>query len=335
MGDKPEQAEPVNVPAPEGAGPDELLTAALAAAQAEFPVIAKTLTARVPTKNGGEYTYTYADLADVLNAVRPILARHGLAVTQPTTKDGLLVTRIRHVAGGVIESEVMLGQSPSSPQAFGGALTYLRRYELTTLLGIAAEDDRDAQDVPTPSSKPEREPLPPWATPADDARKRELVALVSPFIGADRAKALGKGIADSFGYVPDGVVAAFSAFAAHHGAVERAAAQDREAETPPPSSDPLHGMTGPDGELGTDREPEEHLDAQNAAAEAADVEAEQKAELDDDRPAAGTVPVPDVTGLSAEDAFAELRSAGCTCPDPMGEGSKSDDCPLVGHGIPF
>ena len=42
------------------------LAAALVCAQAEFPTVTKTKVARVPTKGGGEYSYRYADLPDVL-----------------------------------------------------------------------------------------------------------------------------------------------------------------------------------------------------------------------------------------------------------------------------
>src|SRR6059058_4621631 len=152
MADRPISARP-DEPEPEAAGevigvaeaflasPDTLLVRALADAQAAFPPINRAHVAEVRGKDGKPgYSYTYADLADVLSAVRPVLAANGLAVTQRTLERGkLLVTELRHVAGATIVSEVELGQSPGSPQQFGGALTYLRRYELVTLLGIAAE----------------------------------------------------------------------------------------------------------------------------------------------------------------------------------------------------
>ena len=52
---------------------------ALAAFQAEMPVVAKSKKAVVPTKAGGNYTYTYADLSAVTAAAIPILTKHGLA----------------------------------------------------------------------------------------------------------------------------------------------------------------------------------------------------------------------------------------------------------------
>src|SRR5688500_7522834 len=59
------------------ADPDGELVAALAAAQGDFPTIPKTKTATVTGKPGkAGYQYSYADLSDVLAAVRPVLSKH-------------------------------------------------------------------------------------------------------------------------------------------------------------------------------------------------------------------------------------------------------------------
>ena len=163
-------AEKPDVEAPEQ--PDtEPVTAtvitALLAAQAEFPTIARTHTAEVRGKDGkAGFKYTYADLADVLAAVKPILAKHGLLVSQHTrpTDNGKtrLATLLHHTGGDVLDSEVVIEVTTANPQQFGAALTYLRRYQIVTLLGIVAEEDRDAQDVVPPgtSSEPEARTLP-------------------------------------------------------------------------------------------------------------------------------------------------------------------------------
>ena len=69
------------------------LMVALAAAQIEFPAIPKVHTAKI--KAG--FSYSYADLADVVSAIRPILAKHGIATMQLPLLDGTtmkLVTRL-------------------------------------------------------------------------------------------------------------------------------------------------------------------------------------------------------------------------------------------------
>ena len=80
------------------------LIAALAKARGEFPDIPRSRTAVVRMKNGGQYSYNYADLADVFSAIDPALAAHGLSVRQ-FPKDLSLVTEIWHESGGVLRSE--------------------------------------------------------------------------------------------------------------------------------------------------------------------------------------------------------------------------------------
>ena len=122
----------------------ENIAAALAAFQAEMPTVAKSKTARVPTKAGGSYSYTYADLADVTQSAMPLLARHGLSfITAPrTTETGrVLIGMLLHESGGVLEGELPIGGT--SPQEIGSALTYMRRYLLGCLTGVVTDDDDD------------------------------------------------------------------------------------------------------------------------------------------------------------------------------------------------
>jgi len=58
------------------------LAKALVAAQAEFPPIERSKDVRVQTKTGGSYSFSYAPLDAILNSVRPVLTKHGLAVSQ-------------------------------------------------------------------------------------------------------------------------------------------------------------------------------------------------------------------------------------------------------------
>jgi hypothetical protein len=84
----------------------------------------------------------YADLAAVLNAARKPLSANGLAIVQ-TIGDGVLHTRLLHTSGQWIASEHPLPMS-GKPQEIGSALTYARRYSLSALIGIAADEDDDA-----------------------------------------------------------------------------------------------------------------------------------------------------------------------------------------------
>ncbi len=86
----------------------------------------------------------YADLAEVLNTVRPVFASHGLSIVQSTSYDGSLVsvtTSILHADGGYISSTASCVPAKSDAQGVGASTTYLRRYALAAMTGIAQEDD--------------------------------------------------------------------------------------------------------------------------------------------------------------------------------------------------
>lgn len=88
----------------------------------------------------------YADLAAVWDAIREPLSKNGLSVTQtigPYGEGTYLFTTLRHKSGQWIRSLFPLPQS-SRPQEFGSALTYARRYSLSAIIGIAADEDDDA-----------------------------------------------------------------------------------------------------------------------------------------------------------------------------------------------
>jgi ERF superfamily len=348
------------------------LVGALAAAQAEFPAIPKSKTATVriaEAKGGGSYSYKYADISDVLAAVRPILAKHHLAVIQRTKyADGgrlLLLTELKHVSGDVELSEVELKADPSNPQQFGGSITYLRRYELVTLLGIAAEEDTDAQHVdPAPASSYGQPPKPPaWAKDADRDLKRAAVDSLERVFGdrnmaRDYCTALAK-VADG---MPVAVAKWIAVLPEWIGAAGRegmlaevtppapaeAAKQDAAAERPDPPSPEGDAQIAPDtpidgGPLAT--EPE---DAEAAEAEAARHVVQRAEELGAELPrdadgvvlAPGTAEGPNLVDVAKLDGHAKrvaaFRDYGCICPDPVSPQGVADDlCPIVNHGIPF
>ncbi|MDA8311458.1 MAG: ERF family protein [Actinomycetota bacterium] len=151
------------------------LAAALAAAQAAFPPVKKDRTATVPTKTGGTYSYHYADLTDLLDAVRPVLTANGLAVVQGGTGERM-VTRLVHTSGQWIESDGTLPATQATPQGLGSAITYARRYWLSALLGIAAEEDDDGalgSDAPKPARRKSTE----TGEAITEAQLRKVLAL--------------------------------------------------------------------------------------------------------------------------------------------------------------
>ena len=86
----------------------------------------------------------YADLAEVLNTTRPVLAKNGICIMQSTDFDGSMVyvtTTLAHKDGGYVQSVSCCVPGKTDAQGIGAATTYLRRYALAAACGIAQEDD--------------------------------------------------------------------------------------------------------------------------------------------------------------------------------------------------
>jgi len=86
----------------------------------------------------------YADLAEVLNTVRPVLAANGLSVIQSPSFDGAIchvTTTIAHSGGGYIFGTMSCVPAKMDGQGVGASTTYLRRYSLAAVCGVAQEDD--------------------------------------------------------------------------------------------------------------------------------------------------------------------------------------------------
>jgi hypothetical protein len=108
----------------------------------------------------------YADLASVVDAIKPALIKHGLFFAQIThdTDGGVCVeTIVCHESGESMSfGKLSVPASKQDAQGFGSALTYARRYSLMSAFGVPAEDDDGnaavkAKNDTTPAVAPERE----------------------------------------------------------------------------------------------------------------------------------------------------------------------------------
>lgn len=123
---------------------------ALKKAQGEFPPIQRGKTANVPTKSGGSYSYSYADLGDVVDGCQPVLSANDLVLFQVgAIVDGkqALRTILGHVCGETIQSDFLLPATDDYQDA-GAGITYFRRYAQCAALGIVTEEDSDGQQKP-------------------------------------------------------------------------------------------------------------------------------------------------------------------------------------------
>jgi hypothetical protein len=113
------------------------LAAALATAQGEVENASKN------AKNP-HFRNAYADLAEILNTVRPVFSKHGLSLVQmPSFSDGVchVETLLTHASGEWISNTASAPVGKLDAQGVGSAITYLRRYSLAAFCGIAQEDD--------------------------------------------------------------------------------------------------------------------------------------------------------------------------------------------------
>lgn len=123
--------------------------------QEECPQIVKGSTAKIATKSGGSFAYKYADLSEIAQVIRPILAKHGLSYTwdaESSEKNVSVTCILRHVEGAQRTAKFS-GPSTSNSgasdiQKVGAAVTYARRQSLVQVLGLVmADEDVDGARV--------------------------------------------------------------------------------------------------------------------------------------------------------------------------------------------
>ena len=86
------------------------------------------------------YNSKYFDINWLIKQLNPLLLKHKLLLLQPI-EDNKVVTKIICVESNSDVSSFLTIPAVSDPQKLGGAITYLRRYTLASLLGLQAEDD--------------------------------------------------------------------------------------------------------------------------------------------------------------------------------------------------
>jgi hypothetical protein len=122
------------------------LAKALAEAQGKFTFALKASTADMGAKGGRR---KYADLQSVIDAIKPHLTSHGLAVVQATMPNAggiSLRTTLMHSSGQWIAGQIDLPiDRMGGIQGMGSALTYARRYALSAMVGIASDEDDDGE----------------------------------------------------------------------------------------------------------------------------------------------------------------------------------------------
>ena len=138
------------------------VSSALAQAQAEFGVI---------TQNKAAYSFSYLDLAGILQHVLPILGKHNLSIVQSSNvevNDGepwaVVYTRLGCEDEWLETSISFPMMQPRKGMTedlmlLGSTISYLKRYSLQSMLGISGADkqveeivDAAKDDLPNPNA---------------------------------------------------------------------------------------------------------------------------------------------------------------------------------------
>ena len=154
------------------------LATALAKAQAEMPVAVFDATNPFLKSK-------YASLGAVIQASRPILAKHKLSLvqfpisgpnlglgngdgaqglTRPTTEYVGIESILMHESGEFVAERILIPlteeKGKSKVQSAGSTLTYLRRYSWASILGMYSDEDSDGVAVPPANAAFQPKPTP-------------------------------------------------------------------------------------------------------------------------------------------------------------------------------
>lgn len=105
----------------------------------------------VKTRTGGTYEFSYTDLDGIFDAIRDVYKENKIAVLQnahTTIEDGTtyvtVETMLLHESGEWVKSQPLKVAANTNIQDMGGQITYMKRYSLSAMLGLATEKDDDA-----------------------------------------------------------------------------------------------------------------------------------------------------------------------------------------------
>ncbi len=148
------------------------LAASLAKAQGAMRAAAKD-------RENPYFKSSYATLASVIDAIRVPFSENGLAFVQPTRVDDhgnvYVTTAILHSSGQWISGEASAKPVKSDPQGVGSLISYLKRYGLQAMVGVAsADEDDDGNAASSPRQTQQAAPRPRGgpAKTADDGQDR-------------------------------------------------------------------------------------------------------------------------------------------------------------------
>lgn len=122
----------------------------LAAFQGECPVIEKKKKVSFNTTN-----YSYAPLEDIVEEVKPLLAKHGFSYMFDTETNGKMkvICKVYHLAGhmepATFDMEIDANAKMNVSQKYGSALSYAKRYTFCAAFAINVKDEDNEKNLKT------------------------------------------------------------------------------------------------------------------------------------------------------------------------------------------
>lgn len=233
-------------PATPGRVKHESLALAFVAAQAEFEDV-------VRDKVNPHLRSKYATLDGVIDAVRPALNRHGLALLQPPRHEGndvIVDTIIVHAeTGDKLMCSLRAATLPLDMQKLGANLTYIRRYSLLGLMGLFPGEDDDGNGAAAPGrpaqnaqARPNNAPQSSYGAKRDGEHlwaDKAIAELRGPgdaddLRASERWQSLPRSWRDAY---EDKIEARLEALAKHMTPAAQTQAREIEADEPPPAAE--------------------------------------------------------------------------------------------------
>jgi len=116
----------------------------------------------------------YFDINKLIEVVNPVLSKHGIVLIQPIENNKVFSTLIDVESGENVISSLEL-PNLTDPQKIGSAISYYRRYTLSSLLGLQAEDNDGNALKPKPRPKAKEKLTDSRFTDALDALKENKI----------------------------------------------------------------------------------------------------------------------------------------------------------------
>ena len=123
----------------------------------------------------------YFDINKLIEVVNPVLSDKGIVLLQPIQDNKVQSVLVDSESGDSVKSELEL-PNLTDPQKVGSCISYYRRYTLSSLLGLQAEDE-DGNGL---KSKPKPKQLP-KITP--EAYQKAIAAISEKKVTLDQIKA--------------------------------------------------------------------------------------------------------------------------------------------------